>query len=168
MKDETGWSNEMYYRTISFADINNDGRSDVCARASQGLVCWKSMGTAFDSNLIADPSWSNTAGFSDPKHYSTLRLVGAIRPTPDPNPDPVVNPEEPEPTPEPVNNPTPDPNEDVDWGDLNEGDPSDPIDPTMGESSQAMTSSGCTTSHAGFSGPILLLLIGFLLRRKRP
>ncbi len=47
MKDGSVWSGDKYYRSIRFADINGDGKADICARNTEGILCWPSTGTAF-------------------------------------------------------------------------------------------------------------------------
>lgn len=158
MKDETGWSNTQYYRTITFADLDGDGKADVCARASQNYVCWKSTGSAFESTLISGPAWSDALGFADPKYYSTTRLIGPIRPLPEPEipitpPDPEV-PETPTDPTDPVNNPD---------------GPTDPIDlgsdEGMEENMVAVeVDDGCSTT-GGFTG--FLSFLGVLFWRRR-
>ena len=40
-------SKSEFYSTIRFADINGDGKADICARESTGVVCWLSDGHGF-------------------------------------------------------------------------------------------------------------------------
>lgn len=87
LADESGWYRRRYYRTIDFADVDGDGRSDLCARASGGIVCWRSQGTGFSDQIWRGPEWSDDSGYDAPAYYSTVRLVGPRRPPPDP-PDP--------------------------------------------------------------------------------
>lgn len=37
--DAAGWSQESLARTIRFADVNGDGRSDVCGLRAEGYYC---------------------------------------------------------------------------------------------------------------------------------
>ena len=69
--DEWGWGNRQYYTTIRMPDINGDGKADVCARDSSGLVCHLSTGTAW-SDPIRGPEWSDKWGWDDYDNYSTL------------------------------------------------------------------------------------------------
>jgi MYXO-CTERM domain-containing protein len=80
LQDSSGWSRERFYRTIQFADIDADGKADLCARSSQALVCWRSTGDGFDSTIIEGPAWSDDRNFDQPSYYSTLRMVGPIGP----------------------------------------------------------------------------------------
>lgn len=74
LTDESGWSAPTYYTTIRLADIDGDGRDDLCARRSTGFVCWLSDGASF-STKIEGPAWSNDAGFDKPHYYGTLRMA---------------------------------------------------------------------------------------------
>jgi hypothetical protein len=54
--DAHGWASaEEYWRTVQFADINGDGKADVCGRGGPGIYCATSSGTAFNSPTL----WSN-------------------------------------------------------------------------------------------------------------
>lgn len=163
MKDETGWSNAIYYRTIEFADIDGDGRADLCARASQSYVCWKSTGSAFEEALVAGPGWSNDSGFSDPKFYSTTRLIGPMRPLPE-EPEPPTNPD----TPIDSGNPEGDGSEgewnpDLDPDAENSGEDTNPDRGSL--PNQVHAEGGCAT---GGTLPAVLAFLGILFwRRKR-
>jgi hypothetical protein len=37
--DASGWNQAQYGTTIMFADINGDGRADVCGRGVAGIAC---------------------------------------------------------------------------------------------------------------------------------
>ncbi|RKG63016.1 VCBS repeat-containing protein, partial [Corallococcus terminator] len=46
--DINGWyANASNWQTIQFADLNGDGRADVCGRGSSGLACALSNGASF-------------------------------------------------------------------------------------------------------------------------
>ncbi len=64
MKDEHGWGDHIYYRTIRFADINGDGKADICARRNTGIICWPSTGTGFGDPTPVFPM-SNDDGYYD-------------------------------------------------------------------------------------------------------
>jgi hypothetical protein len=58
--DATGWSvSQAYWGTISYPDLNGDGKQDVCGRVDDGLMCALSNGASFGSVLL----W--TATYSD-------------------------------------------------------------------------------------------------------
>jgi uncharacterized protein (DUF2141 family) len=75
--DAGGWkASAAYYATIQYADVNGDGKADVCGRGAAGLACAVSNGTSF----AAFGSWQ-TALFSDagswatsPGYYSTIQF----------------------------------------------------------------------------------------------
>lgn len=72
----SGWSSDpAYWSTIQFPDLNADGKSDVCGRSWQGIVCALSAGTSWGPVSL----W--TASFSDqdiwashPSYYETIRF----------------------------------------------------------------------------------------------
>lgn len=65
------WNNRIYYATIRMADINGDGRKDLCGRDDQGLVCHLSEGTRF-GDAIRGPGWGDSNGWNDYDNYSTV------------------------------------------------------------------------------------------------
>jgi MYXO-CTERM domain-containing protein len=58
---------------MRLADINGDGKDDLCARAGVGVLCWPSTGRGF-GEPISGPAWSNDSGFVTAKYYGTLRF----------------------------------------------------------------------------------------------
>jgi MYXO-CTERM domain-containing protein len=72
--DASGWNQPYYYGTVRTGDIDGDGRLDVCARGAAGMFCALSTGTGFDAPF-SGPAWTNDLGFTDPKYWSTIRLV---------------------------------------------------------------------------------------------
>jgi hypothetical protein len=74
--DTYGWSsNESHWGTIQFADVNGDGKADVCGRGTQGVHCELSTGTSFDPR---DNLW--TPGFADAYSWGTSKSYwGTIR-----------------------------------------------------------------------------------------
>ncbi|MBO4350798.1 MAG: peptidoglycan DD-metalloendopeptidase family protein [Proteobacteria bacterium] len=73
LNDDHGWNKPQYYTTIRFADINGDGRSDVCARGEIGLRCWQSNGTEFAE--IGHVAMKDGDGYDNAKYYSTIKLA---------------------------------------------------------------------------------------------
>jgi hypothetical protein len=71
--DDVGWNNPAYHTTLRLADVDGDGRDDVCARASIGLVCYPSSGSGF-GDRIDSGHFSDADGFLDPDNYMTLRM----------------------------------------------------------------------------------------------
>ncbi len=73
--DANGWNAPQYYETISFADLNGDGRADVCGRGTGGVWCALSNGTSsFGAPTLWNASFSDANGWSSPQYYSTIRL----------------------------------------------------------------------------------------------
>ena len=72
--DAQGWAKPQYYSTIQFADIDGDGKADVCGRAAAGLVCWKSDGKSFPTK-VDGPAWSDANSWSQPQYYNTIQFV---------------------------------------------------------------------------------------------
>ena len=62
----SGWS------TIRLADIDGDGRADVCGRGSSGLRCHLFDGSAFGA-AIEVAALSDETGWADHGNYATLR-----------------------------------------------------------------------------------------------
>ncbi|MBQ9817948.1 MAG: VCBS repeat-containing protein [Proteobacteria bacterium] len=73
MSDEQNWNSLEYYSTIRTADINGDGKSDVCGRSKTGFHCWLSDGTQFKEDFSA-PDWSDENGWNKPEYYLTIRM----------------------------------------------------------------------------------------------
>ena len=73
MSDANGWSEPRFYTTIRLADVDGDGRDDLCARDSNGFGCWISNGTTFDRR-VEGPRWGDAAGFTHTRYYGTLRM----------------------------------------------------------------------------------------------
>jgi hypothetical protein len=75
LSDDSGWGAHRFYSTIRTLDVNDDGKSDLCARASAGMKCWLSEGSGFGAS-IDGPEWSDASGFDQQKYYGTLRAAG--------------------------------------------------------------------------------------------
>jgi RHS repeat-associated protein len=73
--DVNGWGGASYYSTLQFADINGDGRDDLCFRTAAGVGCDLSNGTSFSRAITDSPVWSDALGWSDLDNYSTIRFV---------------------------------------------------------------------------------------------
>jgi RHS repeat-associated protein len=73
--DANGFGVPQYYSTIQFADINGDGRDDLCWRQSQGIDCDRSNGNSFSRVITASPGWSDAQGWADLDNYSTIRFA---------------------------------------------------------------------------------------------
>jgi uncharacterized protein (TIGR03382 family) len=73
MSDASGWGLPQYYTSLRLADVDGDGKDDLCARASSGFGCWLSDGAAFTTR-VEGPAWSDDAGFARPRTAGTLRV----------------------------------------------------------------------------------------------
>lgn len=73
LSDANAWASPRYYTTLRLADVDGDGRDDLCARDAAGFGCWLSNGTAFDRR-IEGPRWSDAAGYGAARYYGTLRM----------------------------------------------------------------------------------------------
>ncbi len=71
--DQKKWNQPEYYETIRLADINGDHKADLCARDSEGLVCYLSQGTSM-GEAIRGPALSDKNGWNDYDNYSTFRF----------------------------------------------------------------------------------------------
>jgi hypothetical protein len=70
--DTYSWGNPLYYSSIRLADIDGDGKADLCARTAANLVCHFSTGTGFGPAVEVAPL-SDASGWSDPSNAETLR-----------------------------------------------------------------------------------------------
>lgn len=71
--DDAGWKEVRFWSTIRLADIDGDGRADLCARSASDFRCHLSKGTSF-GEAIMGPAWADASGWDDPSNYSTIRL----------------------------------------------------------------------------------------------
>ncbi|MDB4986554.1 MAG: Rhs family protein [Myxococcaceae bacterium] len=73
--DLTGWGlRASAYDSIRLADINGDGRADVCGRRDSGLACGISMGSSFGFSqlMIASHSFDDNSGWDADRYGATL------------------------------------------------------------------------------------------------
>jgi hypothetical protein len=74
--DANTWNLAKYYSTIQFADINGDGKADLCGRFSSGMLCALSTGTTFAAPTNWIVGYSDAAAWGNgPYYYSTIKLV---------------------------------------------------------------------------------------------
>jgi len=74
--DANGWNGgPQYYSTIQFADINGDGKADVCGRGSNGIDCALSNGSGFDNYSLWQSDFSDANGWTGQQYYSTIRFI---------------------------------------------------------------------------------------------
>jgi hypothetical protein len=73
--DSAGFNLPQFYETLSFPDLDSDGRADLCARGSDGMYCEYSTGSAF----LAKPRYSSEPtdanGWNQPEYYRTLSFA---------------------------------------------------------------------------------------------
>ncbi len=74
LADAAGWSAHAAYGTLTWADLDGDGRDDLCARGHDGYTCWRSLGTAF-SEALPGPPLSDVNGWGDYANYTTIRMA---------------------------------------------------------------------------------------------
>src|SRR5574341_2599965 len=79
-----GWADANNYTTITYPDLNADGRDDVCGRGDNGITCALSTGTRFDPPTYwALFAYSDANGWDNAIYYSTIRypdLNGDLKP----------------------------------------------------------------------------------------
>ena len=61
MTDARGWAAAKYASTVQLADVDGDGKADVCGRGPAGLVCALSTGKGFGKT----ERWSQAADFAE-------------------------------------------------------------------------------------------------------
>jgi hypothetical protein len=74
LSDADGWWQDKYLRTIRMADINGDGKADLCARSSARVQCWVSDGNGF-ATAVDGPALSDASGWGAIEYYATLRIA---------------------------------------------------------------------------------------------
>jgi hypothetical protein len=73
--DADGWGLPQYGSTIMFADINRDGKADVCGRGAAGIWCELSTGTAFGPAFLAQHNFSDAEGWNQLVYYGSVRFA---------------------------------------------------------------------------------------------
>lgn len=72
--DAMGWKKAANYTTIQLADVNGDGKLDVCGRTNDGLACNLSDGKGFPT-AVKGPEWSDAKGWSKAEYYATIQFA---------------------------------------------------------------------------------------------
>ncbi|HEY1960692.1 MAG TPA: GH25 family lysozyme [Polyangiaceae bacterium] len=70
--DDQGWAAQQYWSTIQTADVNGDGKADLCGRGAAGIVCGISDGKSFSTQITGLSDWSSQGGWDDPQYDSTI------------------------------------------------------------------------------------------------
>lgn len=73
--DANGWNQPPYTSTIMFADINGDGKADVCGRGGGGISCFLSTGSSFGTSYLATSDFSDSEGWNNAAYYPSIRLA---------------------------------------------------------------------------------------------
>jgi hypothetical protein len=76
--DATAWNHPQYGTTMMFADLNGDGRADVCGRGSMGISCEWSIGldTGFGPAFLVQPDFSDANSWNlSAAYYGSIRLA---------------------------------------------------------------------------------------------
>lgn len=74
LADAGGWYKAEYYQTMRFADINGDGRADMCIRGAGGLMCWTSSTTGW-VQVPGIATLSDAGGWNNPVGYQSIQLA---------------------------------------------------------------------------------------------
>jgi hypothetical protein len=71
-----GWTEDGYWQTLQFPDVNGDRKADICGRARLGIYCALSTGTGVGPATLWDGStFSDNQGWNGGPHYwQTLRF----------------------------------------------------------------------------------------------
>ncbi len=71
--DASGWGAHRFVSTIRMADLDGDGRDDLCGRAAAGLRCHLSTGEGFGDAITLD-TLSDDSGWGELSNYATIAL----------------------------------------------------------------------------------------------
>jgi hypothetical protein len=74
--DSNGWaSGAQFYGTIQFADIDGDGKADLCGRGGSGIYCGISDGaTTFGTVSLWDADFSDMNGWTKVDYYGSIQF----------------------------------------------------------------------------------------------
>ncbi len=72
--DAAGWDRVERWGTIRLADVDGDGRADLCGRSGEGWRCAFSTGDGFGEEQVG-PELSDAAHWDDHSNASTARLA---------------------------------------------------------------------------------------------
>jgi hypothetical protein len=74
--DAEGWgASAGRYASLDLADVNGDGKADLCGRAATGLVCAISNGAGFETAAPVLPTqFTDALGWSSEQYGASLRL----------------------------------------------------------------------------------------------
>ncbi|MEU4222269.1 VCBS repeat-containing protein [Actinoplanes sp. NPDC026623] len=76
LTDAANWNQAQYYSTISYADIDGDGRAELLARGAAGIRAYEfDPATRTWSRLPDGPPLSDASGWGDKRYYSTIQCA---------------------------------------------------------------------------------------------
>src|SRR6185437_7143403 len=74
--DAEGWNNAAYYPSIRLADVNGDGKPDICGRGASGVVCALNNGNGtFGAPRQWEGNFTDAFGWNLPQYTSTLMFA---------------------------------------------------------------------------------------------
>src|SRR5690606_20600205 len=71
--NDAGWAGMQYWSTIRLADVDGDGRDDICGRSDTDLSCALSTGEGFGEPIVVG-ALSDASGWAGRDNYTTLRV----------------------------------------------------------------------------------------------
>jgi hypothetical protein len=74
--DGVGWTNPVYYATVTVGDVNADGRDDVVARSSDGITAVTLQGSW--KSVAPHDGFTDSEGFNDPENASTVQVADVL------------------------------------------------------------------------------------------
>lgn len=74
--DVNGWNRPEYFRTLAMADVNGDGRMDVCGRGIGGVWCavYDHTRRDFSPATLWTTQFGDADGWADPRYFTSLRF----------------------------------------------------------------------------------------------
>ncbi len=74
LADEVGWADPAYHGTLRMADVDGDGRDDLCVRSAADFRCYPSTGTGFGDPWTL-PDLGDGLGWAVPSRYGSIRMA---------------------------------------------------------------------------------------------
>ncbi len=75
--DANGWNRPEHFSTLTLADVNGDGRDDLCGRGGDGVYCalYDHLTRAFGPATLWTTQFSDGAGWNNPRYFASLRFA---------------------------------------------------------------------------------------------
>ena len=73
LSDDANWFRPRYHATLRMADVDGDGRDDICGRDVDRVRCWLSDGAGFPTEWEG-PAWGDAVGWGGMKYWATFRV----------------------------------------------------------------------------------------------